>query len=225
MVVLSSDTRAVVFDLDDTLYSERAYVFSGYRAVADAFADRLNAPFDPAERMRALFDSPDRARVFNAILAECGFDDDPDLVRDMIDVYRNHRPTISLFADAEDALSRLSSVYRIGIITDGYAVTQHAKIDALNLRNRVDEIIVTDDWGRKFWKPHARAFEEMARRLSVPHEACLYAADNPAKDFVAPNALGWRTVFVNRPGGVHVRNPAAPGGAAGTTITSLDALL
>ena len=29
--------RAVIFDLDDTLYLEQSFVYSGYRAVAEAF--------------------------------------------------------------------------------------------------------------------------------------------------------------------------------------------
>ena len=36
--------RAVVFDLDDTLYPEREYAFSGFAAVATAFQDRLGDP-------------------------------------------------------------------------------------------------------------------------------------------------------------------------------------
>ncbi len=32
----------------------------------------------------------------------------------------------------------------------------------------------------------------------------VYLADNPRKDFVAPRALGWRTVRVRRPESLHV---------------------
>ena len=30
-----------------------------------------------------------------------------------------------------------------------------------------------------------------------------FLADNPAKDFQAPDALGWRTLRIRRPGGLH----------------------
>ncbi len=33
-------------------------------------------------------------------------------------------------------------------------------------------------------------------------------ADNPAKDFVAPHRLGWRTVRVRRAGGLHAEEPS-----------------
>ncbi len=40
--------RAVIFDLDDTLYPEPSYVFSGYRAVAKPFARNSGTPVRPS---------------------------------------------------------------------------------------------------------------------------------------------------------------------------------
>ncbi len=222
MLTRGGHERAIVFDLDDTLYPERAYAFSGFDSVAAAFAERLSADFDVSARMRELFDTPDRHRVFNAIAAQCNAPE--SIVAEMIDHFRHHAPRIQLHSDAEAALTRLRPSCKLGVISDGYSIVQHAKIDALDVRQRVDAVIVTDDYGRAFWKPHPRAFEEMAALLGVEHRHCAYVADNPAKDFVAPNALGWRTVFIERPDGVHAKNPPADSGAARETIMSLDAL-
>jgi putative hydrolase of the HAD superfamily len=38
----------------------------------------------------------------------------------------------------------------------------------------------------------------------------VYVADNPAKDFVAPRALGWATVRVRRAGSLHQRVESGP---------------
>ena len=219
-----ADIKAVIFDLDDTLYPERAYTFSGYRAVADMFADRLDAPFELAERMQALFDTPARARVFNVILEEVRPDEAAAFLPAMIDCFRNHQPTIELDREADAALNRLADLYKLGIISDGYLAGQQAKIEALNLRSRVDAIILTDQWGQAFWKPHTRAFEAIAAALAVSHDACVYVGDNLAKDYVAPSALGWRTVHLVRPGGVHHGNQAPTGGVPDVTIESLDQL-
>jgi putative hydrolase of the HAD superfamily len=43
----------------------------------------------------------------------------------------------------------------------------------------------------------------------VSGDRCVYAADNPAKDFVAPHRLGWQTIRVRRQGGLHC---GVPGG-------------
>ncbi len=216
--------RAVVFDLDDTLYPESAYAWSGFDAVADAFAEVLGPPDRSADRMRQLFDTPDRSRIFNAILRERGIEPTDELIGRMVAVYRSHVPNIDLHPDADSALQHLRDAYKLGLLTDGFAVAQHAKINALALRDRFDAIIVTDDWGREFWKPHTRAFEEMSRTLAIPAERCTYVADNPAKDFIAPNALGWTTIQIKRPGGVHASNPAPEGGEPQRIIATLDEL-
>jgi putative hydrolase of the HAD superfamily len=215
---------ALVFDLDDTLYPESAYAWSGFDAVAAAFEDILGPRVRSAERMRRLFDTPDRARIFNAILRDRGIKPTEDLIGRMVAAYRSHVPNIELHSDAEAALRRLHGAHKLGLLTDGFAVAQHAKIDALGLRDRLDAIIVTDDWGREFWKPNARAFEEMGRTLATPAERCTYVADNPAKDFIAPNALGWTTIQIKRPDGVHATNPAPDGGEPQRIITTLDEL-
>lgn len=215
------DIRAVIFDLDDTLYPERQYAYSGFAAVAAAFADRLGDPAAAAADMRRLFDTPDRPRVFNSLLEARGMGGDRSLVAAMVDTYRRHRPTIALYEDADDALTRLRGRYQVGVISDGPAYQQAQKVAALGLRDRVDEVILTDTLGAGMGKPNPRAFELMAERLSVPHAACVYVADNPAKDFVAPNALGWLTVQVCRADGIYRGAASPPGGAAGRTIVSL----
>ncbi|MBN1513573.1 MAG: HAD family hydrolase [Phycisphaerae bacterium] len=216
--------RAVAFDLDDTLYPEHAYVESGFAAVARAFADRLAAPFDLLDRMKALAASPDRGRVFNMICAEARVAEPDALAAEMVDAYRRHVPNITLFPDAAAALARLHGRYRLALISDGYAVSQNAKLDTLGIRPAFDAVYLTDDWGRQFWKPHPRAFEAVMQRFALPAPACAYVSDNPAKDFVAPNALGWRTVRVLRPGGVYADATAPPGGEPSATVPSLDVL-
>lgn len=220
-------TRAIVFDLDDTLYPEREFALSGYEAVAGVFADRLGvSTAHLAARMGELFDTPLRRRVFNTILAEAGVvqADVDALVAEMIAVYRGHAPRIHLHPDADSALSRLRDRCCLGLISDGPLDTQRNKVRALGLTGRLEEIILTDEWGEEFWKPHPRPFEEMSRRLGLPPQACIYVADNPAKDFIAPNALGWGTVLIKRSGGIYADRQAPRGGVPQAAISTLEAL-
>ena len=140
----------MIFDLDDTLYPERAYAFSGFAVVAAAFEDHLGGAAEAAARMRQLFDTQDRPRVFNVLLAERGLTDQSaseDLVRRMVDTYWAHTPTIALHPDGDAALKRLRGRYSLGLISDGPPLQQRAKIDALELSSRLDEIILTGELG------------------------------------------------------------------------------
>ena len=255
---------AIIFDLDDTLYPEIAFVRSGFRAVAAAFASELGpgerqgaagdtsniriahaqaktldratranpGPADVLfEALWAVFNSPDRHRVFDAVIAQSGRPADADLVSRMVAAYRAHSPDIRLHADAERALARLAGRVPLGLISDGYLITQQNKIDALRLRPRLAAIVLTDERGREFWKPHPWGFEQAAARLSNAIRAAgleglppAYVSDNPAKDFVAPNRMGWTTIQIRRPDGVYRDTPAAAGGAPNHTIASLDEL-
>ena len=88
-----------------------------------------------------------------------------------------------------------------------------------------DEIILTDEFGEGYAKPHPRAFELMSKRLAVEPARCVYVADNPAKDFLAPNALGWLTVQWRRTGQVHAHKPAPTGGSPQRIVRSGPGLL
>lgn len=219
-----SFASAIIFDLDDTLYPERAYAFSGFAAVAEAFADRLGDVREATAKMRELFDTEHRRRVFDRFLDERGMFEDRDLVRRLIETYRAHSPAITLYPDADEALTRFSRTHKIGLLTDGPAMQQRAKIDALKLRPRFDAIILTDELGPGFGKPHPKSFEMIAERLGVEPGRCVYVADNAAKDFVAPNALGWVTVRIHRAEGIYRDVPAAGGGASQLGIDRLDQL-
>jgi len=112
-------------------------------------------------------------------------------------------PNIDLFEDVDRALRHWRSGHRLALISDGPLAMQQNKVDALGLADRLDLIILTDQWGREFWKPHPRAFETVQKTWGLEGAACLYVGDNVEKDFFAPLRLGWRTARVRRPGGIY----------------------
>jgi putative hydrolase of the HAD superfamily len=215
-------TPVIVFDLDDTLYPERAYAMSGFVAVAEAFADRFGNPTDAAAEMSRLFDTEHRGHVFDEICRLSGMSPDPQLIGAMVEVYRRHPPRIKPHPDADAAIQRLARRARLALISDGPLIMQEAKVAALSLRSRIELVVFTDQWGRSFWKPHPRAFEHVQDHFGADGESCTYIADNAKKDFLAPRALGWRTVQIQRPGGIYTELPPAPGGAPDHCVASLD---
>ena len=121
-----------------------------------------------------------------------------------------HSPRISLAVDAAkflDYLDMMNAPY--GIITDGPLAAQQAKIAALGLLGRAEIVICTDSYGRKFWKPHSRAFRNVQTHFGRTGKQLIYVGDNPKKDFKAPRELGWQTVRVRRIGGEHFCTEAA----------------
>lgn len=200
----------LVLDLDDTLFLERDYVRSGFAAAGAWVQARLGIP-GFGERAWAAFEAGARRTVFDAVLQACGVRADAALVRQLVEVYRTHRPVLTLLPDARALLqeARARGLWLAGV-TDGPAECQRAKAQALGLLDWLEPLLFTADWGAGYGKPHPRAFTTVQQGRGVRGRRCAYVADNPLKDFQAPHALGWHTVRVRREGGLHARLPSGP---------------
>lgn len=194
--------RLLVFDLDDTLYLERDFVRSGFRAVAAHVRGALGLRGFFAAAWRR-FEAGERGTVFDAVLAEKGFIPTPRLVRELVRVYRSHDPHVRLCGDARRFLRRPPARTTLAIVTDGPPIAQRSKVRALGLTRLVSAVVLTGRWGPRYAKPHPRAFRALQRRFHVPGNACTYVGDNPRKDFEGPRSLGWMVVRLRRPGGLH----------------------
>ncbi len=210
--------RSVVFDMDDTLYPERQYVRSGYAAVAEKLRRTFNRT-EPFERW--LWDRFCRGQAsgaFDELSQEFELDLSAAQIGDLVETYRNHTPQIKPFPAIPSLLAKLHERYRLGLLSDGFLPAQQLKLKAIGLERFFDAVVFTEELGREFWKPSPVGFEKIADLLASPRVACAYVADNPFKDFVAPNALGWRTVQYLHPGQVHSARPAPDGGRPQTVV-------
>ena len=196
--------KIIVFDLDDTLISEKDYIDSGFRNVSNIFAQRYNlSSEDVYSTMKNLFQE-DTNKIFNRLFESYKiFYDDTD-IKKLVKLYREHTPNINLLEDARLVLESLRrNNIKIGIITDGYKETQNKKIEVLNLENIVEKIIVTDELGKEYWKPDKRSFEMMKKYFGVEYSEMIYVGDNLKKDFLAPNELGMLSIQIERKEGIY----------------------
>ncbi len=195
----------VVFDLDDTLYDEIEYCKSGFTAVAEFLANRLNSP--QTEQIYNIiwkqFSTGNRTKTFNAALDELKISYNDKLIVEMVDVYRNHIPDIKLPQDSREVLTQLSKKYTLGLLTDGFLPAQKLKVQALGIEKYFKSIIYTEELGRNCWKPSPAGFIKIMNNLDTKPENTVYIADNEKKDFIAPNRLGILTIQLIRPARIH----------------------
>ena len=217
-----SQRRALLFDLDDTLYSEREYVRSGFRAVSAWASREIGIPEEAGfASLWRLFEGGARRDTFDQWLSNTGVD--PDLWRPkLLEVYRGHMPSISPYPEVPTVLESLSRETPLGLVSDGFLATQQRKLDALGLRRLFSCVILTDVWGRAFWKPSTRGFDEALRHLGVEARAAAYIGDNPLKDFAGPRQLGMATIRVRREDGLYsALEPVCPEEGPDVEISSL----
>ncbi len=220
----------IAFDLDDTLYLERDYVRSGFRAVAEDAVAGTSVPADEASKF--LWDgflAGVRGSSFNDLLARYPEVAAQRSVPDLVRVYREHPPTIDFLPGAEALLQEIQGLgVPLAVITDGPLASQAAKAEALGVARYADPVVLTDAWGQDFWKPHVRAFEHVAERFALPHDRLVYVGDNPLKDFHAPTALGWRSARLRLAGQVREKlayDAMPPTFEVGSVAELRDALL
>ena len=196
--------QAVVFDLDDTLYSEKSYVSSGYRQISRLFPGQEQQVYG---QLWAAF--AERKNAVDMMLQAQGLYSD-EMKEKCLRVYRYQKPEIRLYDGVPELLAGLRAQgIKLGLLTDGRVEGQWAKIEALGLKDLFDELIVTDEQAghgdvMKFRKPNHICFEIMQRRLGVPFEKMAYVGDNLKKDFQAPQALGMKCIHFRNADGLYL---------------------
>ena len=195
--------KAVVFDLDDTLISEKEYVESGYRHIADVIAQRFDIDKKQVfDDLMQLFRESSQ-NVFNRLYDKYHIEYSKEMIIDLVNEYRGHFPDIQFYDDVFPSLNELKALgIKTGIITDGYAIAQHQKLKAVEADIYFDEIIVTDELGRDYWKPHPKSFELIKEKFEVDFDEIIYVGDNPEKDFYIRTIYPIKTVRILR-NGVH----------------------
>ena len=178
--------EVLVFDLDDTLFPEHAFVLSGFQSVSNWLETKycLSGFFDVAWQF---FSEGKRHNVFNLTLEELRFKYEQGLIQELLHIYRQHQPIISLHEDAR------------------WAINYFNKVKALGIEPRFDAIVYSDLYGRDSWKPSPVPYNQIMQLLSCKGKECVYVADNPQKDFITANKLGWMTVQICREGGEYAK--------------------
>lgn len=180
----------ICFDLDDTLYKEIDYLRSAYREIAfhAAQGDSMLAKKAYWKMLQAYNDGGNAFLRLNELLGA----ETP--VGEYLAMYRTHLPNIHLDREIAEVLDALKAVgCTLGLITDGRSVQQRNKIVALGLDRWIaeDDTIISEEIGSE--KPSEANYRCLMKRYPDA-ERFVYVGDNPTKDFVAPNRLGWETI-------------------------------
>lgn len=194
-----TDGACVVFDLDDTLYDELDFVASGFEAVAASMDGH------DAERARDYLRARIRQRRWEGALNDLAqhLGRSTAVVADWLRVYRQHDPTIALRDGIASCLGILEALgVPLACVTDGRAAVQRRKATALGIIGRLSPFVVSEDVGCE--KPCSSGFLRVAETIRAPRYC--YVADNPRKDFIAPQRLGWHTIGLRNARSVHAQS-------------------
>jgi HAD superfamily hydrolase (TIGR01509 family) len=201
--------RAVLFDVDGTLYAQapvrrammlrlaRAHVLrprAGTRTVRTLAAYRR-----AQEALReAAFEGDVGARQLEAVAAEVG--SDVDDVRAVVELWMETAPLDTVAANIRPSLVEvLDELARrevaLAVVSDYPA---QRKLAVLGLADRFDVVVTAQDPRVQAFKPNPRGILVALAELGVAPDDALYVGDRPEVDAAAAAAAGVRCVLVGQ---------------------------
>ena len=222
------NVNTYIFDLDDTLYEEMQYVRAGMQSVSKYLSKKYGIEFNKLyDSCLNILERDGRGKVFDKLCEDYKLKED---IKTLVEKYRGTKPKLTLYSDAEKLLMLLKEAgCKIGIITDGNAQVQEAKVKGLNLDKWADAVLLTDrmkdEDGHPLSKPATRVYEECLKMLGSSAEESVYIGDNPNKDFIGAKMLGMKTVRIIRETGMFVSEAFPEEYEAEMTIHSLEELV
>jgi putative hydrolase of the HAD superfamily len=215
--------KAIILDLDDTLYPEREFVVGGVAAAADWLASTAGVDACRcAGELLELLDGGIRGRTFDVWLDHAGLP--ATLASGMVTAYRTHIPRIGLHADVEPFfLECRQRGVPLALLTDGYLEVQRRKVAALAIAPALHTIVYSDTFGRECWKPSSVPFRACLSELKIDPAQALYVGDNPEKDFLGARSAGIPSIRIRRAGGFYAAHePRSDTAAPDSEVRSLE---
>lgn len=201
--------KAIIFDLDDTLY-DCNYTNNGasVEAVCEYAAKELLQL--PVDKVRHAFDTArmslkdtiigdvaaqhNRMLYFQKTLELLGY---PPIsyALEMYDCFWNDfLGRISLYPGAKKLLEEMRSRgVRIGICTDMTVHIQHRKLRALGIDQLIDVLVTSEEVGVE--KPNPAIYQCVLDKLGVNAEEAVYVGDSLEKDVKGPICMGMKGIW------------------------------
>ena len=202
--------KAVLFDLDDTLFDHRLCARTALGDLHAAIPAFSAIPFDRFERLHAGFLEQLHHRViigeigidyarrerFARLLQAAGSTPDEALVARLAATYREgyvriRRPVTG----AARLLQSVRARAKVAIVSNNLLEEQQTKLRECGLDALVDVLVVSEEAG--VWKPDPGIFEITLERLGCGPQEAVMVGDSWAADVVGAHAAGIRAVWFN----------------------------
>jgi putative hydrolase of the HAD superfamily len=202
---------AILFDIDDTLFSTTVFADKARRAAIDAMV-RAGLRADRSEALRELDEvlaefSSNYGNHFDKVVdrlppeASEGVNKAVLVAAGVVAYHDTKWRELQVHDDVYEVLKWLAGTRLVrGIISAGITVKQGEKLVRLKLLEFLSPqaIFFTDQVG--FSKPNPKLYRRVLQRLKLEPGRCMYVGDNPTHDIDPCNQEGWYTVRVRRSG-------------------------
>lgn len=201
--------KAIIFDLDDTLYSYNELNEQGINEICNYTCEKLEIKkekfyeaFDKAKKdvKTALGDvASSHNRLLYCQKTLENLNENPfSIALEMYEVYWQHiLKNMKLKANVLEVLKFCKQKkIKIGICTDLTAHIQHRKIRKLEIDEYIDGIVTSEEAGVE--KPNFKMYNKILEKLDVTPEETLFIGDNLKKDVLGPMEYGMKALWYSK---------------------------
>ncbi len=190
--------KAVIFDLDNTLYDYRDYYYQVFLKLSNYFYEKYQISKDIFLKISIKVLNKRKSRypkLFNEILELLNIPRSE--VKLCVDVFNSGEFLITPYSGIYELLDYLKNKnYFLGIITDGNHKRQRKKIKSLGIDCYFDEIVYTDIL--KSPKPSPISYQYMINKFNIDPKLSYYVGDDPDIDFKGAKSVGLNTIRILR---------------------------
>ena len=205
--------KAVLFDLDDTLFDHRHSSRSGLRAIQERYSCFQQATIDELEQVHiALLEEVHlqvlrgeiglqqaRAIRMERLLLQFGDQASRARAEEAAIQYREaYQANRQIVPGTIALLEALRPSLKIGIVSNNLLAEQQEKLRHLGLERHIDALVVSEEVG--IAKPEARIFQVALERLQCRAEEAVMIGDAWQNDIIGARGVGIRAIWLNRYG-------------------------
>lgn len=206
--------RAILFDLDDTLWPLQPLIQSAEQAMLAWLTQHappvaaLGLSQMRAQRAQLIAQEPRyrvdlwslRLHMLRNAFASAGVLDEGDLqAQAALQAFADARNQVALYQDVLPALTHLQNRYSLGTISNGFADLQK-----IGLAHHFTVSLAAHQFGRA--KPDASIFHAACEELKLAPQEALYIGDDLLLDVQGAQDAGLRAIWLNR-GNAKVAGP------------------
>lgn len=189
--------KALIFDLDGTLIDRQTAFIEGMNEI-------LHTYFNDETLIKKMIEdivewdhrgAIERIVVFTKLQEKYGFDNVAPAQLDQDWKSKSGKVTY-LYKDVRSTLEILKKKYKIGILSNGNALSQRRKMDSINIYDLIDYSLISSEYGVS--KPDKAIFEYTCAQMGFKPEECAYIGDSYKIDIDGSLNANMMPIFVNR---------------------------
>lgn len=192
--------RAVLFDLDDTLYDSSRLSSLARRAAVEAMVE-AGLPASTEAGLETLHEivrerGSNHGRHFNVLVQRLVGRDSPRIVAAGIVAYHNTKHAyLRPFPDTVTTLLALRDAgCKLGVVTNGLSVKQWEKLIRMGLQHIFHVVIVSETLGVE--KPAQETYVAACDAMGVTADECWFVGNDPVRDVGGAVDAGMFAVFM-----------------------------